>query len=458
MRRANVDLEWRILKTWCNSTELHNKLSVDLSKKFFGTEPTNEVYRKLRYLADSGKDLPDFRDIPSVLSLSSETETALKTVLSDPDNTCTTIKAKSYDLSIEKLVESYSTRVAADMHAELGKIIQTGASTADIAALLEQTLPLLAGRNVDKTISMGAGVDCAAMDRVVDRALNGDVAHSVIPTYWTACDQRIGGWERGSVVLLTANSGGGKSIAANCIGLNQYKHGYKVANACLEMEDLDMVSRMLARECDVDSFALKMHNIDEADDSRIFSNYEKLSGLPGKYTIITPDDADLVTILNQVGPGYDVIYIDYLQLLRMSGDRSSNQEQRISECVRLAKTMARKLNCVIVLLSQRNKDGDTRGSQATEFHASYWLDWTIDDDIKARTPHVVQVTIKKARMGNTGDFALSFDLSHMNIGDLGANQIAANEKMRISNKLNNPKKAFDRRLYICDPDDLESDD
>lgn len=83
----------------------------------------------------------------------------------------------------------------------------------------------------------------------------------------------------------------------------------------------------------------------------------------------------------------------------------------LSDTVRYAKRIAVKLNCVIVLLSQINEEGQLRGSRAIGFHASYWWRWNCGAEDKQKG--FVTVEQPKARSGEQYDFYLTCDFQHM---------------------------------------------
>jgi replicative DNA helicase len=129
----------------------------------------------------------------------------------------------------------------------------------------------------------------------------------------------------------------------------------------LEMSAEQLVQRLLATETGVDSHRLRLGNIDDSEWDRISRAFGRLAEAD-----IFLDDSANASIMDvrskarrlQAEYGVDLIIIDYLQL--MSGRRSDNRVQEISEISRGLKGLARELNVPVVALSQLSRAVETR--------------------------------------------------------------------------------------------------
>lgn len=422
MRRANQRMEWRVLTTLCDtkSATLRGKLIMKLRNDHFGTEATNEVFRKLKYMLDAGKDLPRFRDIPDVVNLTTESETSIRTAITDPDG-LRRISANSFDAAMDKLDEAYQVRVYADLHATIGKILSSSSKdddeplTSKLESVTESALYKVRRRGMlDDMIHAGVDGDTSMAD-VVDDVMKGKLAKNRIKTGWEVFDKRSGGLDRGNVLVMTAGTGGGKSVAVNHMLTAMYNQfGYKVANVNLEMSKHEVAERTIANIAGADISKIHLGKLSREDRKKIVNAFDEMDAdRNSRYTIFCPsEDSTLQEIIETLAPyGYDVIAIDYLQLLKLVGPKSSNQEQLLSDAVRYAKRIAGKLNCVIILLSQLNEEGQLRGSRAIGFHASYWWRWNCGAEDKQKG--FVTVEQPKARSGEQYDFYLTCDFQHM---------------------------------------------
>lgn len=87
---------------------------------------------------------------------------------------------------------------------------------------------------------------------------------------------------------------------------------------------------------------------------------------------------------------FDLIAIDYLQLIRCAGKFERRQLQ-IAEITQRLKIAANELNCVIIVPSQQNKDGGTREAQDAENDASALIKIHPDEDAEDIQPGRIEI-------------------------------------------------------------------
>jgi replicative DNA helicase len=170
-----------------------------------------------------------------------------------------------------------------------------------------------------------------------------------VPTGYTDLDQLTGGLQRSDLIILAARPSMGKTAFA--LGL---AYG-------AEMSADQLVQRLLATETGVDSHRLRLGMIDDSEWDRISRAFGRLSEAK-----IYIDDAANASIMDvrskarrlQAERGLDLLIVDYLQL--MSGRRSENRVQEISEISRGLKGLARELNVPVIALSQLSRAVETR--------------------------------------------------------------------------------------------------
>jgi replicative DNA helicase len=139
------------------------------------------------------------------------------------------------------------------------------------------------------------------------------------------------------------------------------QHGKTVGIFSLEMSAEQLVQRLLSTETGVDSHRLRLGHIDDGEWDRISRAFGRLAEAS-----IYIDDSAGAGIMDvrskarrlQAEHGLDLIIVDYLQL--MSGRRSENRVQEISEISRGLKGLARELNVPVVALSQLSRAVETR--------------------------------------------------------------------------------------------------
>lgn len=183
-----------------------------------------------------------------------------------------------------------------------------------------------------------------------------------VGTGYTDLDKLTGGLQRSDLIIVAARPSVGKSSFALGIAHGAaLKHGKTIGIFSLEMSAEQLVQRLLSMETGVDAHRLRLGQIDDNDWDRISRAFGRL----GEAKIFM-DDSSGVSIMDlrskarrlQAEHGLDLLIIDYLQL--MSGRRTENRVQEISEISRGLKGIARELNIPVVALSQLSRAVETR--------------------------------------------------------------------------------------------------
>ena len=183
-----------------------------------------------------------------------------------------------------------------------------------------------------------------------------------VPTGYTDLDQLTGGLQRSDLLILAARPSMGKTAFALGLAYGAaVQHGRSVGIFSLEMSADQLVQRLLATETGVDSHRLRLGMIDDSEWDRISRAFGRLSEAK-----IYIDDAANASIMDvrskarrlQAERGLDLLIVDYQQL--MSGRRSENRVQEISEISRGLKGLARELNVPVIALSQLSRAVETR--------------------------------------------------------------------------------------------------
>jgi len=139
------------------------------------------------------------------------------------------------------------------------------------------------------------------------------------------------------------------------------RHGKTVGIFSLEMSAEQLVQRLLSMETGVDSHRLRMGLIDDSEWDQISRAFGRLAEAN-----VYIDDTPGISIMEvrskarrlYAERGLDLIIIDYLQLL--SGRRTENRVQEISEISRSLKGLARELNIPVLALSQLSRAVESR--------------------------------------------------------------------------------------------------
>ncbi len=183
-----------------------------------------------------------------------------------------------------------------------------------------------------------------------------------VATGFSDLDQLTGGLQRSDLIILGARPSVGKtSFMLGMAYGAAVTHGKTVGIFSLEMSAEQLVTRLLSMETGVDTHRLRMGQINDNEWDRMSRAFGRLA----EANIYIDDNAGS-TIMDvrskarrlQAEQGLDLIVIDYLQL--MSGRRSENRVQEISEISRGLKGLARELNVPVIAASQLSRGVESR--------------------------------------------------------------------------------------------------
>ena len=187
-----------------------------------------------------------------------------------------------------------------------------------------------------------------------------------VPSGFEQLDRATRGWQEGDLIILAARPSVGKTSFALKLARNAAMNQIKpvpVAIWSLEMEDVQLVLRMLAAESGMMLHRIQTGRLEDEDMTRLFKNgFQTLAG-----TKIFIDDEPGLTILKlrakarrlKTKHNIGLLLVDYLQL--MTGeDNRGNREQEISKISRGLKLLAKELKIPIIALSQLSRDVEKR--------------------------------------------------------------------------------------------------
>jgi replicative DNA helicase len=197
----------------------------------------------------------------------------------------------------------------------------------------------------------------------------------------------------------------------------QYLMGFDVVMASYEMGYDEIMQREFALISEVPHKSIKSQNL-TAEQKRVVECSFREFNLAGKkngngFWLACPNAQTTVT---EIGLRYmtrkpTCIIFDYINLLKSSNKQSDAQWQVLGDIAKEAKVLARRLNCVVYLLIQIDKEHNLRYSQAIKDHADWIWGWVYDEDAKMNG--FVNIKQIKARSAACYDFQLvtRFDIA-----------------------------------------------
>ena len=182
-----------------------------------------------------------------------------------------------------------------------------------------------------------------------------------IKTGWQYLDTYLGGWHEGNVITIGARPGVGKTAIALTFAINCSKWA-NVLFISLEMSKEEIAKRYLSFIGDVENYKIRSANLSEDNLSdltnRLYSNEIDF------YIDDSPNN-DIFDIMGRIKLhkakyGLNIVFIDYLQLIK---GHSKVREQEISQISRLLKLLAKELNITIINLAQLSRESEKRGDK-----------------------------------------------------------------------------------------------
>lgn len=239
--------------------------------------------------------------------------------------------------------------------------------TTDVFDLLdraEQNLFAVSEENLRKGSESMQALISSAIENIEEAGRQEGMV-SGIPSGFTQLDRLTSGWQKSDLVILAARPGMGKTAFVLSMARNiTVDHKLPVAMFSLEMSALQLVTRLISSETELEAEKLKKGQLANYEYEQLNSKVNNLIDAP-----LHIDDTPALSIFElraksrRLKAQHDIqlIIIDYLQLMSAAGSDAGNREQEISNISRSLKSLAKELNVPIIALSQLNRSVETRG-------------------------------------------------------------------------------------------------
>lgn len=373
--------ELAVLRGMCHrDRKIAGALLSQVDESYFYHEESVELYQAIRkHMTDTGV-APTYRLLIEDPKLSDDARQHMR-------ESTVTISNMEEARKATAILNSYrQARALYDMAASINDKMK--ASKVDIDKLLEDAATSInVARSKKSTqdafLHFGRNNNSNSM---VKSILYDDNSESVIPTGITAYDTVSGGWARGSLVTIGANSGGGKSTLANAVAINMAAMGYKVLLVPLEMSKKEMTGRTLANVTKTNLTKILLQRLATGEKDLVYKRYrrwaKKVKEAGGRYTIFKPQEDMTIEEVMAATSAYecDVMIIDYISLLK--GVDGDDMWRALGSAARYAKINAEIENRVNVLLCQVSDEGKIRYARAISEHSSNSWVWTATKESK----------------------------------------------------------------------------
>ena len=295
---------------------------------------------------------------------------------------------------------------------------------------------------------------------------------SGLETGFHALDKMTSGWQNSDLIIIAARPAMGKTAFVLSMAKNMAVN-YKtpVAFFSLEMSNLQLVNRLIANTCEIESDKIRSGQLQPHEWQRLDHKLRDLLDAP-LYVDDTPSLSifELRTKARRLVREHEVkiIFIDYLQLMNASGMSYGNRQEEVSTISRSLKGLAKELNIPIIALSQLNRSVEQRGNadskgdsqsrrpQLSDLRESGAIEQDADmvcfihrpeyykiysdengNDIRGQA----EIIIAKHRNGAVGDVRLRFIGEYtrfQNLDDESLARLSASKPRLLSSKMNTP--------------------
>jgi len=245
---------------------------------------------------------------------------------------------------------------------------------------------------------------------------------SGISTGFDTLDRIIGGWKAGTLTILAARPGIGKTSLALHFAKVAAENGKSVLFFSLEMTKTDLVKILISGEACIDRTRLRDGRLDSNDWQLLDQSIGSIERFPIKWIDragINVNQIKTAIKKNRKAGKCDLVVIDYLQLIAPT-DKKVIREQQISEISRILKEITLNEKIPIICLSQLNREAESEVPKASHLRESGAIEQDADiillpwrpgynGGVSENTPipeNEIKLIVAKNRRGQRGDFKL----------------------------------------------------
>ena len=410
MRLASPVSELSAIRSITNRGRYGAMLLGVLSKQHFHNALLREAYERIANLA-SKSEIPDLLSLSADPVLSEEARVLLRTKV----KAAKPVKKMSGYKGLRSTLDKYrKMRSLASISQKTLEALD--ADSVDLDALLDNMSNALAHARsaVDLDQQLFHIGSQGNLHKQIRAFLKGKV-QSFIPTGVTEFDHENSGLREGSLVILSANTGGLKSTVAKELANNIYTQAHRdVAYVSLEMDLEETVFRLFSSRTGINQSKFLKGVLTPREKQAAWEEFLRMQKQGEKhgcrFTILpaTEESLGIDATLATLRPyGHKVIFIDYITLLSDSDEQE--QWKALGYVARKAKMYAKKNKAVVVLLTQLSDDDKVRYSRTILEHADLWWYWRITE--KERESGRFSVNIGKARNQRVFPFELGVDFA-----------------------------------------------
>lgn len=254
------------------------------------------------------------------------------------------------------------------------EVIKSGtepkADTRDILTRLQEDLIRIADTEIQRGFASATEVVSETLKKIEIIQEHGESGG--VKTDFFELDDMTGGFQKGDFVVIAARPSMGKTALGLNIAANMAIKGEKsVGFFSIEMSRHQIMMRLLSLRSEIDMSALMTGR--KHLNQQEWHALELAASELGKSKLYIDDSPSLSIIEMKTRArrlarekGLDIIFLDYLQLVKVSGDQLRKNDSRAQEVAIISaslKELAKELELPVVSLAQLNRSPEQRGSK-----------------------------------------------------------------------------------------------
>lgn len=221
-----------------------------------------------------------------------------------------------------------------------------------------------------------------------------------LSTGFPALDEMIGGLRPGSLFVVAAGTGLGKSLFASSLVL-----GARVSSLTfsLEMAGIEVSERMIASATGIEALRIQRGQVsnEEAGAMQAVAADKSCIWIDERPAPSVEEIAATARAFHR-REGIKLVVVDYMQIVRTV--REERREAEVANTARQLRALARRLNVPVVGVSQLNREGEIRDSSVIEHEAH-----VVGYFVRKKGDDRATLEIRKNRHGPEGIIPLKFD-------------------------------------------------
>lgn len=304
---------------------------------------------------------------------------------------------------------------AGSVYEQIGRIVTDLESLQDGRSSKSKSLSQIAEENKDKYF----------VDNETEKTYIG----------FSKLDDLLGGLEGGDMIVIGARPAVGKSAFVTQITSNLSEQGKRIGFYNLEMQEKQVYERFVASQSGIGLTRLRRAKKFLGDEKERFDKANEVLEKRDNIVITTGSKAVSEIRSESRHMGYDIIIIDYLQLLKSDKEYRGNRYAEVGAISKAIKALAMELNIPIIALSQLNRVSEARDTKEPtmaelreagdiEQDASViMLLWNLSNEDSSKKG----CKVEKQRQGQTGKVVMNFNGDLMRFEETGESVKEAQE-------------------------------